>query len=75
MFNEKRELADTSADSTAEEIAITWTANEPTAAVTQTIADGSAPTAAETGQYIANINAQLAKLVADIASLKTKIDS
>ncbi len=52
-------------------IAITWTANEPTAAVTQTIADGTVPTVAELGQYVANINAQLTNLVADLAELRS----
>ncbi len=60
---------------TAEDIVITWTANEPTAAVTQTIADGAAPTVVETGQYIANMAAQLAKVLADIADLRTKLNS
>lgn len=61
------------AAATAEPIVLTWTANEPTAGVTQTIADGSVPTVAELGQYVANINAQLAKLVADDASFRTQI--
>ena len=56
-------------------IAITWTANEPTAAVTQTIADGDTPTVAELGQYVANINAQLANIVTDIESLRSKMNA
>lgn len=43
MFNEKRELADISADQTAESIAISWGANEPTAGISETIADGAGP--------------------------------
>lgn len=38
---------------------ITWTANEPTAASTQTIADGDVPTVAELGQAVANIAAKM----------------
>lgn len=75
MFNEKREVADAAADATAEDIVITWTANEPTAGVTQTIADGSSVTAAESGQAIKNINAQLSKIIADIAAIRTKVNS
>lgn len=41
------------------ELTITWTANEPTAGDTQTIADGSVPTVAELGQAVANIVAKL----------------
>jgi hypothetical protein len=40
MFNSERELVDDIAAATGASIVITWTANEPTAAVTQTIADG-----------------------------------
>ena len=50
-------------------IAITWSANEPTAGVTQTIADGTVPTVAELGQYVQNINTQHDKDVVDIAAL------
>jgi hypothetical protein len=38
---------------------ITWTANAPTAASTQTIADGTGATDAETAQSIQNINTKL----------------
>jgi hypothetical protein len=60
---------------TAAGIAITWTANEPTAAATQTIADGDTPTVAELGQYVANVNAQLDNLVADLAELKSILNA
>ena len=75
MFNGKRERSDDVADATAEEIVITWTANEPTAAITQTIADGDSPTVAETGQAIANLNAQITKLIADMAALRTAVNA
>ena len=57
-------------DQTSDDITITWTANEPTAATTQTIADGDVPTVAELGQYVANINAQLAAVNVDKTALK-----
>ena len=38
---------------------VTWTANAPTPASTQTIADGTVPTVAELGQAVANIEAKL----------------
>lgn len=66
---EKADALDTSA------ITITWTANEPTAGTTQTIADGSVPTVAELGQYVANINAQLDNLVADLAELRSILNA
>ncbi len=56
-------------------ITITWTANEPTAETTQTIADGDAPTVAELGQYVANVNAQLSNIVADIENMRAKINA
>ena len=52
-------------------VTITWTANEPTAAVTQTIADGDVPTVAELGQSVANIVDILNKLQVDVAALNT----
>ena len=63
------------ASKTIAAIAITWTANEPTAGVTQTIADGTVPTVAELGQYVANINAQLDNAVADIETLRAAINA
>jgi len=71
-INTRMETADAA---TGEAIAITWTANEPTASTTQTIADGTVPTVAELGQYVANINAQLTLLLADNASLRAAINS
>ncbi len=46
---------------------ITWTANEPTAGDTATIANGNSPTVAETGQAIADLTAKL-NLVIDALS-------
>jgi len=61
-------------DATATGVSITWTANEPTAAATQTIANGTIPTVAELGQYVANNEAQIALILADIASLRTQMN-
>lgn len=47
-------------------LTITWTSNEPTAGTTQTIANGSSPTVAETGQAIKNINEQLNNLITEL---------
>ena len=58
-FNNDRELE---ADCVGP-LVITWTANEPTAALAQTIADGSSPTVAETGQFMQNINTIITSLV------------
>jgi hypothetical protein len=43
---------------------ITWSANEPTAGSTATIADGDTPTVAELGQAVADITAKLNLLIA-----------
>jgi len=71
---EKASDATYSAPSTSgAKVVITWTANEPTAGVTQTIADGDVPTVAELGQYVANANAQIDNLVDDVAALKAAL--
>jgi len=43
---------------------ITWTANEPTAGSTHTIADGAVPTVAELGQAVADLTAKLNAVLA-----------
>lgn len=63
----------TGAAATGTGVTITWSANEPTAAATQTIANGTVPTVAELGQYVANNEAQIALILADIASLRTAL--
>jgi hypothetical protein len=45
-------------------LVITWTSNEPTAGLTQTIADGTVPTVAELGQAVKNLNTVITSLVA-----------
>ena len=49
---------------------ITWTANEPTAGTTATIADGDVPTVAELGQAVADITAILNQLQVDVNALR-----
>lgn len=63
------------ATKTAANNVITWTANEPTAALTQTIADGDTPTVAELGQFAANQILVNSKLIADIETLRSKMNS
>lgn len=43
---------------------ITWTANEPTAGSTATIADGNSPSVGETGQAIADLTAKVNAILA-----------
>ena len=69
-INGKNEVVADVAAATGTGVTITWTANEPTAATTQTIADGDVPTVAELGQYVANNEAQIALILADIAALR-----
>jgi len=71
-INTRLETADAA---TGTGVAITWSSNEPTAAATQTIANGTVPTVAELGQYVANNEAQVALMLADIASLRSAMNS
>jgi hypothetical protein len=75
FINEKFEVGSDLPDATADGLTITWTANEPTASSTQTIADGTTPTVAELGQAIKNLNAQIDKLIADNAAAKATLVS
>jgi len=54
---------------------ITWSANEPTAGTSATIADGSSPTVAETGQAIQDITTILNQLQVDVAALYSVMNS
>jgi hypothetical protein len=54
---------------------ITWTANEPTAGDTATIADGDSPTVAETGQAIADLTAKVNALIAALEAHGLLADS
>jgi len=75
QINSKFEVATDVAAATSALLDITWTANEPTAANTQTIADGTVPTVAELGQYAKNTNVILTALIADVAALRTSINT
>jgi hypothetical protein len=67
-------VADAAA-TTATAVDVTFTANAPTAADTQTIADGDVPTVAELGQWVANSEDFMAEVVADLDAHKTKINA
>ena len=60
---------------TAVNLAITFTANGPTAADAQTVADGAVPTVAETGQFMANVEDFQAQVVADLTAHLAKINA
>jgi len=67
--------ADAATASTPAPLVVTWSANEPTAGLTQTIADGTVPTVAELGQYAANNQAVVAALIADLAAITADLVS
>ncbi len=54
---------------------ITWTANEPTAGSTITIADGDVPTVAELGQVTADLTAKLNLILATLEAHGLQADS
>jgi len=60
---------------TADAVAVTFTANTPTPAATQTIADGTVPTVAELGQWVANAEVVMEALQADITAVRTTVVS
>jgi hypothetical protein len=53
---------------------ITWSSNTPTAGNTQTIADGDLVAGTELGLAIQNLNTILTAVIADVASIKTKLN-
>ena len=54
---------------------LTFTANAPTPSDTQTIANGSSMTDAESGQFAANVEAKLAEMTTMINSLRSAINA
>lgn len=66
--------ADTAA-ATVDPLVITYTANTPAPAATQTIADGTVPTVAELGQYTANQELAITALVDDVAALRVTLNA
>ena len=74
MFNAKRELVD-DVSSTVDNITVTWSTHEPTASTAVTIADGSSPSAAETGVFMASVVAEIAKIKVDIAAILTAMNA
>ena len=71
LIGTRQALVADAASATAVPLVITYTANTPTPAATQTIADGTVPTVAELGQYTANQELVITALVADVALLRT----
>lgn len=71
-INTRLEKADALTSST---LTITWTANEPTASTTQTIADGDVPTVAELGQSVANLTAIVNQMNADLIALHAVVNA
>lgn len=63
------------AAATVDSVDVTFTANAPTPAATQTIADGTVPTVAELGQWVANQEVVCAALEADNAELRTQLNA
>lgn len=70
----KIRLKQNTADATVVPVVMTWSANEPTASAAQTIADGTVPTVAELGQYVANVQVVIDALVADVAALHATVN-
>ena len=56
-------------------VVMTWSANEPTPAATQTIADGTVPTVAELGQWVRNQEAVMSQIQADLTELRSVLNS
>ena len=71
---QKALVADAAA-STAVPIVMTWTANEPTAADAQTIADGTVPTVAELGQFVRNMEDFMEEVLVDLNLHRTAINA
>ena len=70
--NDKFEINSDVASATAEAIALSGGGTPPTPSTVQSgVVDLAAMTLAELSQYVANINAQLVLLLADIAALRT----
>lgn len=74
ITNQQTLVADAAAV-TATPVAVTFTANEPTAADTQTIADGTVPTVVELGQWVANSEDFMVEVAADLAELRTQLNA
>ncbi len=54
---------------------VTWSSNEPTASTAMTVADGTAVTSTETGVFIASQVALNTKLIADLETLRAKMNA
>ena len=58
---------------TVDTVAVTFTANAPTPSATQTIADGTVPTVAELGQWVANQEVVLNAVAVDLQALRAQL--
>lgn len=74
VSTQQSNVADAAA-STAVPIVMTWSANEPTPADAQTIADGTVPTVAELGQFVRNMEDFMEEVKVDLDAHKVKIDA
>jgi len=75
LLSARQALVTDAAAATAVPLVITFTANAPTPAATQTIADGTVPTVAELGQYAANQELVITALTADVALIRTALNA
>ncbi len=75
VFNAEDELMDDIATTAVGPLVITWSANTPTAGLTQTIADGDLVAGTELGLAIQNMNTIISQLVADVATLKALVNA
>ena len=75
VISDQQALVADAAAVTAIPVVVTFTANTPTPADTQTIADGTVPTVAELGQWVANSEEFMAQAAADLAELRTQLNA
>lgn len=75
LLTSQQALVADAAAITATNVVVTWSANEPTAADTQTIADGTVPTVAELGQWAKNSEDFMVEVVADLTELRTQLNA
>ena len=73
-INGEFEVNDAVVAPTAAPVVITFSSNDPTPGLTQTVADGASPTVAETGQFMKDANDVQTKIIADIAAIKVFLD-
>jgi len=75
MITSQQSLVADAAAVTAIPVVVTFSANTPAPGDTQTIADGTVPTVAELGQWVANSEDFMAQVAADLAELRTQLNA